>query len=75
MAPDWDLGDGTASTGETHRGHSKDKNSPNPDLTAAPGGPDAAAESEVRPEGDDGENGSASSQDGDDGASLSCPAP
>jgi len=59
VGPDWDLGDSVASTGETHQGHPKDRGSSKPDLTAAPvldelNSPDAAAESEMRTEGNDG---------------------
>ena len=72
MAPEWDLGDSQASTGETHRGHHRDKNRSNPDLTAAPTGPDAAADSEIKPEGNDGDDRKVSNLDGNDDPHPHC---
>ena len=72
VAPEPDLGDSVASTGKTHRGHHGDRNSRHPDLTAVPTGPDAAVDSEIRPEENDGDGGNVSNQDGDD-AHPRCP--
>lgn len=56
VVPQPDLGDGAASGGETHRGQRGDRDRANPDLTATPAGPEAVGDSEIRPEGNDGDD-------------------
>jgi hypothetical protein len=71
VVPEPDVGDGVASTGETHGGQRGEKEGSNPDLTAVPPGPDAAGDSEIRPEsndGDDGDDGNVTNPDGNDEA-------
>jgi hypothetical protein len=72
VVPEPDVGDGVASTGETHRGQRRHRDGSNPDLTAVPTGPDAAGDSEIRPAENEGD-GDAANPDGNDDAHPQCP--